>query len=99
VFPKTVYSILEDNGHPIGFEALNEGDKLHLIDIAILPEYRNGGLGRYRLERLMEKSEASGKVIMLMVEIFNPAKRLYERLGFEVTEDQGVYQRMIWKPH
>ena len=36
--------------------------------------------------------------VILSVEIFNPAKRLYERLGFSVIEEVGIYQRMIWMP-
>jgi hypothetical protein len=30
------------------------------------------------------------------VEKFNPARRLYDRLGFHKTEDRGVYDLMQW---
>jgi hypothetical protein len=32
------------------------------------------------------------------VEKFNPAMRLYRRLGFVTAEEQGVYERMRWMP-
>jgi hypothetical protein len=37
-------------------------------------------------------------MLSIHVETFNPAKRLYERLGFVVAEDKGVYQLMTWSP-
>jgi hypothetical protein len=30
---------------------------------------------------------------------WNPAQRLYERLGFRTREDDGVYLCMEWSPH
>jgi hypothetical protein len=32
------------------------------------------------------------------VERFNPALHLYERLGFRLAEDKGVYYFMKWLP-
>jgi len=32
------------------------------------------------------------------VERFNPALRLYQRLGFRHVEDQGPYYLMEWRP-
>jgi hypothetical protein len=33
-----------------------------------------------------------------MVEKFNPALRLYKRLGFFETSDEGVHLAMEWRP-
>lgn len=60
-----------------------------LVYIAVHGEYRGQGLGG----RLMEKTIAETKGdIALHVEPHNPAKRLYERLGFE-----NKYLEMRWK--
>jgi hypothetical protein len=32
------------------------------------------------------------------VEIFNPARALYERLGFKLREERGMYLFMEWRP-
>lgn len=98
-FPDTVYTILEHGGAPIGYEAVNHTDVLHLIDIALLPEFRNRGIGSSRLRRLMRLAAEAGQAMILSVEVFNPAQRLYERLGFEVEQDAGIYRRMRWTPH
>ena len=41
---------------------------------------------------------ASGRPIGIMVEKFNPAMRLYRRLGFADVADHGVYQELEWLP-
>jgi predicted GNAT family acetyltransferase len=38
----------------------------------------------------------ASKRMSIHVEKFNPARRLYDRLGFHKTEDHGVYDLMPW---
>jgi ribosomal protein S18 acetylase RimI-like enzyme len=66
-------------------------DEIHVIDIALLPEHRGQGLGTALLRELLDEADAAGKPVSIHVERFNPALRLYERLGFAPVEDQGVY--------
>src|SRR5579859_2280483 len=70
-----------------------------LIDIALLPEYRNQGLGTPILEDLLAEAATTGRPVQIHVEKFNPALRLYERLGFTRVDDRGVYWFMEWHPH
>jgi GNAT superfamily N-acetyltransferase len=65
--------------------------EIRLIDIALLPEHRNGGLGSAILGEILAEGKAAGKPVTIHVEKFNPALRLYERLGFTPIEDRGVY--------
>ncbi|HEY0567915.1 MAG TPA: GNAT family N-acetyltransferase, partial [Xanthobacteraceae bacterium] len=67
-----------------------------IIDIALLPEYRGKGLGEALLRDLMDEAAAAGKAVSIHVEKFNPATRLYRRLGFKTAEDKGVYDLMRW---
>lgn len=73
-------------------------DHILLIDIALLPEYRNAGLGSCLLGDLLGEAAAGGKPVRIHVEKFNPALRLYERLGFSIVEDRGVHWWMEWVP-
>ena len=67
-----------------------------IIDIAFLPEHRGKGLGEPLLRDLMDEAAACGKDVSIHVEKFNPAMRLYRRLGFKTEEDKGVYDLMRW---
>jgi ribosomal protein S18 acetylase RimI-like enzyme len=72
--------------------------EIRLIDIALLPAARGAGIGTRLLHDLLDEAVAERKPIRLHVEKFNPALRLYQRLGFYPVEDKGVYWYMEWAP-
>jgi len=67
-----------------------------IIDIAFLPEHRGKGFGEALLRDLLDEAAGCGKDVTIHVEKFNPAMRLYRRLGFVTEEDKGVYDLMRW---
>jgi len=67
---------------------------LHLIDISLVPDRRGTGIGGAILADLIEQGRTLGKAISLQVEKTNRARRLYERLGFRTTADNGLYDWM-----
>jgi len=73
-------------------------DEIRMVDIALLPPYRNTGIGTAILRDLLAEAAAAHKPVRIHVEKFNPALRLYERLGFAPIEDKGVYLFMEWAP-
>jgi GNAT superfamily N-acetyltransferase len=84
-------------GEPVGRLYLDRWEREHrLVDIALLPEHRAQGLGSALLRDLMDEAAAAGKTLSIHVEKFNPALRLYQRLGFRKVQDQGVYDLMCW---
>jgi ribosomal protein S18 acetylase RimI-like enzyme len=72
--------------------------EIRLVDITLLPEFRQGGIGTSLLRDLLAEGEAAGKPVTIHVEVFNPAMRLYERLGFRPIEERGPYRLMEWSP-
>jgi len=72
--------------------------EIRIVDIALLPEYRNRGLGSTLLGDLLAEGAAAGTPVSIHVERFNPALRLYDRLGFSIVEDRGVYFFLRWHP-
>ena len=54
------------------------------LTIAILPEYRNKGVGTGLLAHIIEAAKQYYSTISLSVSKGNPALRLYQRMGFEV---------------
>jgi ribosomal protein S18 acetylase RimI-like enzyme len=73
-------------------------DELRLVDLSLLPEYRNRGFGGALLRDLLEEAADANKRVILHVSQGNPAARLYERYGFSHAGDQGIYWRMEWVP-
>jgi GNAT superfamily N-acetyltransferase len=73
-------------------------EEIRIVDIALLPGHRGRGIGTRLLKDLISESEESGKPLSIHVEQFNPALRLYERLGFRKVEDKGVYLLMERAP-
>ena len=59
---------------------------------------RGRGIGTRILNEIVAEARASGSAVRIYVEKFNPARRLYERLGFRVTEERGLHVLMANEP-
>lgn len=93
------FFLIEQDGRPIGRLYLDdEGEDLHIIDIALLPEMRAQGLGAVLLQELLDRAAGEGKPVSIHVEHNNPAMKLYLRLGFRHVDTNGVYHLMKWEP-
>jgi ribosomal protein S18 acetylase RimI-like enzyme len=90
------FDVITRAGVPIGRLYTKEGETmLHIVDILIDPAERGAGVGTALLQGLAADARAAGKVLSIFVESYNPAKRLYERLGFvPVGEPRGFYIEM-----
>jgi ribosomal protein S18 acetylase RimI-like enzyme len=87
------------DGEPAGRLYLHRrSDEIRIVDIALLPEYRGRGVGTALLEGIMTEARQTGKPVRIHVEIFNPALRWYQGLGFRQIADRGVYWFMEWLP-
>lgn len=64
------------------------------LSIAVLPDYRGRGLGTRLLNALFSLARERYNAISLSVTKENPAKRLYERLGFQVVSEEESSLRM-----
>ena len=97
-YPDAQFLIIEHRGTPAGRLLVDRSEQvIHIIDIALLPEHRNLGIGTHLLSELMNEAAAAGKTVTIHVETFNPALKLYQRLGFRQIEDMGIYLLMEWK--
>jgi GNAT superfamily N-acetyltransferase len=91
--------ILSYAGRPLGlWKVVREGKAWDLIQIQLQPEYQGLGLGKALIEGLIEEARAAGASIGLQVLNGNPARRLYERLGFEVVAEAEHFMRMQVTP-
>jgi ribosomal protein S18 acetylase RimI-like enzyme len=74
-----------------------EGE-IRIVDIALLPAYRGRGVGTTLLAPLLREADAGGARVSIHVERYNPALRLYARLGFAPVADEGVYLKLERPP-
>jgi ribosomal protein S18 acetylase RimI-like enzyme len=98
-FPDTAFDIVELDGKPIGRLYIDEREtRVHVIDIVLMPGSRDGGIGTALLTAIQDHARARGKGVDIFVERINPAKSLYDRLGFKVIGEDDVYLEMDWVP-
>ncbi len=71
-------------------------DALQVVDIALLPEHRGCGIGTQLLRQVQQTAAGQGKAVLLTVLHGNPAKRLYERLGFAITGQDELSVELTW---
>ena len=92
------FFIIEQAGKPLGrLYRERQDDDIHIIDISLIPEIRGAGLGTTLLQEILDEAAAQGLTASIYVEHFNPAKRLYHRLGFQEIGENGVYHLMRWE--
>lgn len=79
---KNIFFTAEEKKHTIAFiHAKEHKNKIFILGLATLPEYRNKGVGRRLIQKIMHEQK---KPLMLIVEENNEnAIKLYEKLGFE----------------
>jgi ribosomal protein S18 acetylase RimI-like enzyme len=98
-FPHASFDVILQGERPIGRLYVDRrDDEISIVDIALLPEHRNAGIGTALLRGLLAEAAAAGKPIRIYVERYNPALALYQRLGFTRAGDTGVYFLMEWHP-
>lgn len=106
VYPEADNYIVLLQGREVGrFMLKRSEEELLLVDITILPAFRNHGIGTKLIRDRQEEATLNAKPIRLHVLASNFAKRLYERLGFVLIDGDyanisgaKAYLHMIWVP-
>ncbi len=99
-YPDGVFSVVELAGTPVGRLYLRHGESdTRIVDLALLPDYRGRGIGSRLLADLAREADETRRTLSIHVEAFNTgARRLYERFGFALSEDKGVYLLLARRP-
>ena len=98
-YPTCERNIIDVDGVPAGRMWIDEWrDQIRLVDITLMPEFRGTGVGTKLVLDVLARGTAAKKPVTIHVEGFNPALRLYQRLGFEKVDTNGVYYLMRWTP-
>jgi RimJ/RimL family protein N-acetyltransferase len=91
-YPAASHDIIMSDNRPVGRLYVARLDQeIRIVDITLLPAERNAGIGSYLIKQLLDEANRSGKITRIYVEEFNPSLRLFERLGFCASEQQGIH--------
>jgi ribosomal protein S18 acetylase RimI-like enzyme len=97
-YPGATLDVIEVDGERAGRLYVHGGPRdIRIMDIALAPAFRGRGIGTELLRSLISEADASGRTLSIHVEVDNPARRLYERLGFRPVSEHGLYLRMEWE--
>jgi ribosomal protein S18 acetylase RimI-like enzyme len=84
-------------GTDVGYISIEEQEtSFFLTSIAILPAHQGRGIGTILIRKLQQKARTKGVPVTLQVLKGNPARALYERLGFKVTGETDTHYLMRW---
>ncbi|MBT9314089.1 GNAT family N-acetyltransferase [Leptothoe spongobia] len=98
-FGDAAFWVIEQAGVPIGRLYLDRrADEIRIIDIALLPAYRDRGIGTALLNTILAVGQANNQPVRIHVEQNNRALNLYRRLGFVQIGGESVYYLMEWTP-
>ena len=98
-YPGAEFQIILVEDQPAGRLYVHRRPKeIRVMDIALLPQFRRRGVGTTLMRQLLEDGERTFRPVSIHVEVFNPARHWYERLGFRPVADNGVYRLMEWRP-
>ena len=98
-YPTASHDIIMSDDRPVGRLYVARLDQeIRIVDITLLPAERNAGIGTYLIRQLLDEANRSQKITRIFVEEFNPSLRLFERLGFSPSEQQGIHLLMQCNP-
>ncbi len=98
-YPGATLDVIEVDGERAGRLYVHRGPSdIRIMDIALAPGFRGRGIGTELLGSLIAEADASGRKLSIHVEAVNPARSLYERLGFHPAGEHGIYVLMERPP-
>jgi GNAT superfamily N-acetyltransferase len=99
-FPEASYQIIFNDTERVGrLYVLKDTAEIRILDLTVLPQHRNAGIGTLLMRDLLTEAEQTGKPVSIWVEQFNPSQTLFQRLGFSKIKEDGYNYLMQWRPN
>ena len=90
--------VIISEGREIGTLRYEEGsERFYVRSFYLLPAWQNRGIGTRIMRLVMDRAAAAGLPVGLHVLKVNPARRLYERLGFVVIDQNETHFEMEFR--
>ena len=85
--------------YPIGLlKMVQSAQSITIIQIQILPEYQNRGIGKQILSDILRIAQHDNNSVTLNVLKENPAITLYKKTGFTIVSEDIYSYSMQWFP-
>jgi len=82
--------ILTQGSEPVGLlKVVRGGQSWELVQVQLSPSLQGQGFGTQLLKQLVSEAQAANAELRLSVLKANPARRVYERLGFTVIAEKA----------
>ena len=89
-------SVIMSSGESIGLLKVDQrSDEVFLASIELAPEVQRRGLGGDIVRSVLRQAAQRGVPVRLQVFHRNPARRLYERLGFHPVGETPTHLEML----
>jgi len=97
-FPRAQFAIIMSSRQAVGRIVIDRAENgFLLVDIALLPSHRGSGIGTALMQNLLREAATAKKPVRLSVLKGQRAFRLYQRLGFVKTGEDGLRDQMVWR--
>jgi len=98
-FPDADHEIILVNNKSIGRSIVDRTtERILLVDLAILTEYRNAGIGTIVVKRVQAEARVSGRPLRITVEKTHPVLPHWERMGFKRIAATAINFYLEWTP-
>lgn len=99
-YPEASFDIIERDGAPIGRLIVDPGDAREpacLVDFVLLPETRNGRIGRAIIAAVLAEQAALGRKVRVKILHHNmPSQRMCAALGFVEIGQEPPFVQLEW---
>ena len=84
--------IIEVDGRGIGVTTFSKSEEYYRVGLIMIhPDYQNNGIGASIISNYIDMAKKDGKRIIIKTYKKNPARKLYERLGFTLYETDETH--------
>ena len=90
------YQVIEINNVIVGFMKIVSSEaEIYLGEIQITKDFQKQGIGTSLIRSIIQEARANNKKLWLKSLKGNPAKKLYQRLGFTKLEESSTHEIMV----
>jgi len=95
--PSNTELIVKDSKEIGWISVFLRNDHIKIDEMYIIPQHQNKGIGSILVRKVISDAESKNLTAQLRVFKINPAVKLYERLGFQIYDEDGPFYIMKYE--